>query len=940
MSTGPQPIMTARKFALLASFLVAGLGVSVLLGWALGVGALTSVFPGLATMKANNAVAMFLSGVALALLSQEKTSKRTRLLASTLAAVVVVVGALTLLEYFFAWDLRIDQALFREAAGAVATPYPGRMSPSSALSFVFGGSALFVASVRSVWRWRWPVLSALSMALGILGTMTLVAYLMEALFQFHLWSYTGVAIHTAAGFALTGAGLLALVRCEGGLVWEIDSSVTRGILLGVASLLVVAMISNNFTYRLQQDDVWVSHTEQVLKEIEAVAGGMDALESEQRGYVILGDARLLETGERTAGMVAASMKWLRFLTSDNASQQRRLDQLQPLIVQREVWRNRSITTRKEQGFSAARDMMVTRTGIDLSIEINGILDDMRSEERRLLDLRRKQSQATATTAFLLMPLGLFLSLAMLSLAIFFLNAGLGERAQAGAVLRQQASLLDLAPVLVRDMESRIVLWSSGVQKLYGYAREEAEGRISHELLRTEFPTPVTEIEQVLQTEGSWEGELVHYARNGSRVLVASRWVLYRDAAGTPVRILEVNADITARKRAEAIQLRSQKLESLGTLSGGIAHDFNNILLAINGNAKLAMADLPPDHAVQQSLVAIGKAGARAADLVRRILAFSRPQESKREVIQLQPIVEEGLEMLRATLPATVQYHTEFAADLPAVVADATQIHQIIVNLATNASHAIGPKRGLIEIRLDAVDIGEAYAISLADLTPGKYVHLSVTDSGCGMDQATAARIFDPFFTTKEVGEGTGLGLSVVHGIIKSHRGAISVYSEPGRGTTFHLYFPATGEAVTRTAEPIREAQPGRSEHVLYVDDDEALVILVTRMLERLGYRVTGYTDAARALEQFRLSPRDFDAVVTDLSMPGMSGFDLAAEVLATRTDTPIVMTSGFVRPEDQERALRMGMRDLILKPDTIEQLGRALDQVFLQARSAAKPVPG
>jgi CheY-like chemotaxis protein len=184
-----------------------------------------------------------------------------------------------------------------------------------------------------------------------------------------------------------------------------------------------------------------------------------------------------------------------------------------------------------------------------------------------------------------------------------------------------------------------------------------------------------------------------------------------------------------------------------------------------------------------------------------------------------------------------------------------------------------------------------------------------------------------------------LGLSVVHGIIKSHGGAISVYSEPGRGTTFHLYFPASGGVVARRVEPIREAQPGRSEHVLYVDDDEALVILVTRMLERLGYRVTGYTDAARALQKFRLRPRDFDAVVTDLSLPGMSGFDLAAEVLATWADTPIVMTSGYVRPEDQERALRMGLRDLILKPDTIEQLGRTLDQIFLRARGAGKPVP-
>jgi len=938
MNTGPQLIMNPRKFALLASFLVAGLGVCVLLGWAFNIATLKSVFPGLVAMKANTAIGMLLSGLALALLSREQVSEQTRLLAATLAVVVMAAGALTLLEYFFGWDLRIDQVLFQEAAGAVATLSPGRMAPLSALCFLFGGNALFVASQRRAWRW--PILSALGAALGILGAITLLAYLLGALFQFRLLNYTGVAIHTAAGFAVTGAGLLALVRSEGGLVWAIEAATTRGILLGIASLLMVAMISNNFTYRLQQDDLWVGHTQEVLKEIEAVAGGMRALESGQRGYLLLGDARLLEPRERTEASVAESVRKLFVLTADNPHQGPRLTHLELLIAQRDAWGDRTITTRKGQGFAASRDLLAVGTGIVLSTEIDGMIGDMRDEEYRLLARRRQQSQATATTAFLLLPLGLFLSLAMLSLAIFFLNGGIGERAQAAAILRQQASLLDLAPVLVRDMESRIVSWSSGVQKLYGYAKEEAEGRVSHELLRTEFPIPVTQIQEMLAAKGSWEGELVHLARNGSRVVVASQWVLYRDAAGKAIRILEVHSDITARKRAEAIQLRSQKLESLGTLSGGIAHDFNNILLAINGNAKLAVADLAPDHPVQQSLAAIGKAGARAADLVRRILAFSRPQESKREVMQLQPIVEEGLELVRATLPATTEYRTEFAPDLPPVVADATQIHQIIVNLATNASHAIGAKRGLIEVRLEAVDVGEDFAVAVPDLQAGRYVHLNVTDNGCGMDRATAARIFDPFFTTKGVGEGTGLGLSVVHGIIKSHGGAISVYSEPGRGTTFHLYFPASGEAVARVAEPVREAQPGHSERVLYVDDDEALVMLVTRMLERLGYRVSGYTNPVSALEKFQSNPRDFDAVVTDLSMPGMSGFDVAAAVLAARADTPVVMTSGYVRPEDQERALRMGLRDLILKPDTIEQLGRTLDQVFLHARSAAKPVPG
>jgi PAS domain S-box-containing protein len=503
-----------------------------------------------------------------------------------------------------------------------------------------------------------------------------------------------------------------------------------------------------------------------------------------------------------------------------------------------------------------------------------------------------------------------------------------ERKRAEEELRQQASLLDLANALVRDMESRIVFWSSGSEKIYGYTKAEALGRSCHELLQTGFPIPLAQIEQIFEKEGNWEGELLHRTRDGSQVVVASQWVTYRDSQGKPIRVLEVNRDITSSKRAEALQLRSQKLESLGTLAGGIAHDFNNILLAITGNTKLAMADLPPEHPVQESLAEIGKAGTRATDLVRRILAFSRPQELERKVLHLQPIVEEALKLLRATLPSTVEFRSEFAKDLAPVVADASQVHQIIVNLGTNAAHAIGTRSGLIEFRLDVADLRGDHAEPPAGIPKGAYICLTVADNGCGMDRAVLDRIFDPFFTTKAPGEGTGLGLSVVHGIIQNHGGAIRVYSDLGRGTAFYLYFPAAASAVERSPEPPRPVQRGRSERVLYVDDEEPLVFLVKRMLERLGYRVSGFTDATRALEEFRSRPRDFDVVVTDLSMPRMSGFELAHEILAARPDVPIVMTSGYVRPEDQQKALEMGLRDLIPKPHTIEQLGRTLDALF------------
>ncbi len=404
---------------------------------------------------------------------------------------------------------------------------------------------------------------------------------------------------------------------------------------------------------------------------------------------------------------------------------------------------------------------------------------------------------------------------------------------------------------------------------------------------------------------------------------------YKDESGKTTHMMGTVADITARKHAEALQSRSQKLESLGTLAGGIAHDFNNILLAITGNTKLAIADLPPDHVAQQSLAEIAKAGSRATDLVRRILTFSRPSEIKRQVLDLQPVIEEALKLVRATLPATIAFRTAFAPNLPPVLADSTQMHQIIVNLATNAAHAIGSKSdGAIEIRLDAVQFTDGETSTSLVLPEGSYVRLFVSDNGCGMDRATLERIYDPFFTTKGPGEGTGLGLSVVHGIMKNYDGGITVYSDPGSGTTFRLFFPAAKIAAATTQEATRPVERERSESVLYVDDEEILVMLLTRTLTRLGYKVTGQTNPVAAIELFRSNPREYDVVVTDLAMPELSGFDFSRELLTIRPGIPIIMTSGYVRPEDRERALQMGIRDLVLKPDTLDQMGSILDRLF------------
>jgi signal transduction histidine kinase/CheY-like chemotaxis protein len=379
-----------------------------------------------------------------------------------------------------------------------------------------------------------------------------------------------------------------------------------------------------------------------------------------------------------------------------------------------------------------------------------------------------------------------------------------------------------------------------------------------------------------------------------------------------------------RQRAQAQLRQAQRIQSLGTLAGGIAHDFNNVLVAVGGNAELAARGLPEDHPAQKHIRRIEQAAARATDLVQRILTFSRQQEPRWASVRLRPVVEEVLILLRATLPATIEIRTRYDDEAPAVRADPGQIHQVLMNLCTNAAQAMRERGGVLEVRLQTVTLAAGALAVAPELPAGRYAALSVADTGTGMDRATLERIFEPFFTTKAPGHGTGLGLSVVHGIVKSHNAAITVDSQVGAGTTFHLYFPTVDATAAVATGPQVEEARGEGEHILYVDDEEAIVYVATLILRRLGYRVTGTTDAFRALREFQSQPDGFAAVVTDLAMPGLSGHDLARQLREIRPDVPIVLTSGYVQAEDAETAQRLGIGEIILKPNLLADLGPTL----------------
>ena len=402
----------------------------------------------------------------------------------------------------------------------------------------------------------------------------------------------------------------------------------------------------------------------------------------------------------------------------------------------------------------------------------------------------------------------------------------------------------------------------------------------------------------------------------------------RDAQGGVSGVQGIFWDVTQERRLEAQLRESQKMEAIGQLAGGIAHDFNNILAAIIGNTELIQMGQPLDPANLSCLDSIKAASQRAADLVRQILAFSRRQDQARLPIQLHTVVREAVKLLRATVPTTIEFRTDLAK-APTVLADASQVHQVVMNLCTNAAHAMKDRPGVLTVELAETEVDDAFAQAHADLRPGRYVRLRVADNGIGMSQATLAHIFEPFFTTKALGEGTGLGLSVVHGIIKNHDGTLTVQSQLGEGTTFDLYFPVFEAEV---AEPAAGAEPlpcGHGERILFVDDEESLALLGENILKRLGYQVTVRSSVMDALALFREQPDAWDLVITDLNMPVMNGTTFAWKLLELRPDLKIILTTGYSATLTSETAQEQGFRALLPKPSELRTLGEIVQRVLL-----------
>ena len=513
------------------------------------------------------------------------------------------------------------------------------------------------------------------------------------------------------------------------------------------------------------------------------------------------------------------------------------------------------------------------------------------------------------------------------------------------------SMVEHMPVVVflkRASDLRIELVNRAAEQFFGYPRSHLLGKTNHDLWPgTEGDAFTAADRAVLASPAVLDipKEPVTDANGETRYLHTWK-VALRDEQGEPTHLLGIAADITASIQAETRealledQLReSQKMEAIGTLAGGIAHDFNNALATILGNLELARQDTLGNAVAQESLTEIHKAGTRARELVQQILAFSRRQPSERTPLDLAAVVQEAGRLLRSVAPARLEIQVHCTGSVPLVLGNAAQLEQLILNLGTNSLQALNTGVGRIALSLDTVSLDAALADAepalraLYQQHPGLTLRLSVADTGPGMDAPTRERVFDPFFTTKPVGEGTGLGLSVVHGIVRGHGGVITLQSQPGAGTTFTVYLPvAEGSAqvpeaplAAVAAAPVA-ALPD-APRILYVDDDESLLFLVKRLMERRGYHVSIFQDAQDALAALHVDPAAFDLVLTDYNMPRLSGLDVAREAKAIRPDLPVAVASGFLDESLRGQASQAGVSKLIFKADNVEAFCAAVQQL-------------
>ncbi|MDZ8188333.1 MAG: response regulator [Nostoc sp. ChiSLP02] len=509
------------------------------------------------------------------------------------------------------------------------------------------------------------------------------------------------------------------------------------------------------------------------------------------------------------------------------------------------------------------------------------------------------------------------------------QAALREHKLAQEKIKEQAALLDVTTdaIFVRDLNNQIVFWNKGAETLYGWRATEAVGKSVSELL---FDEPSPEIEAALLeviSQGQWQGELTKITKTNKEVLVASRWSLVSDEEGKPKSILSVDTDITEKKHLEAQLFRAQRLESIGTLASGIAHDLNNILTPILAGAQLLPLKFPDADERTRHLLEIVEINARrGADLVKQVLSFARGVEGKHINLQLRHLIMEVAKILKETFPKSIEISTDVLQDLWMVSGDSTQLHQVLMNLCVNARDAM-PNGGSLIISGENLFIDENYARMNLEAKVGAYTVITVSDTGVGIPREMLDRIFEPFFTTKNLGQGTGLGLSTVLGIIKSHGGFVNVYSEPGSGTSFKVYLPAVEGMETLTlADSI--PQTGHGELILLVDDEPAIQEITKSSLETYNYKTLIASDGIEAIALYAKNASKISAVLIDIMLPSLDGLTAIRTLKKINPEVKVIASSGLMSESKLSAVANIGVTTFLPKPYTVNELLLSLQKVL------------
>ena len=502
-----------------------------------------------------------------------------------------------------------------------------------------------------------------------------------------------------------------------------------------------------------------------------------------------------------------------------------------------------------------------------------------------------------------------------------------ERREAEERIRQQASLLERTrdAILVCDLDYRIIYWNEGAERTYGWAAEEILGKQVCDVTCGGDRSMMKELQEALTDKDEWQKELAQVRRDGRNINVVSRWTLVRNETGRPDYFLILNSDVSELKQAEEHLFRAQRMESIGTLAGGMAHDLNNILSPILMSVEMLCTDEGLRDAGEPWLSIIKENTERGADLIKQVLTFARGVKGDRVSVQLKHLVKELVKVLKETFPKHIDIRFNIEPDLPTVPGDPTQLHQVLMNLAVNARDAMSTG-GSLMFEVKQVNIDDDHSRLNADAVPGKYVVVSVEDTGSGMEKAVVERIFDPFFTTKATGKGTGLGLSTSDSIVRSHGGFTNVYSEPGKGSRFSVYLPAEESGADKADPADRSVYPkGNGEFVLVVDDEEKILSVTRATLEKFGYRVETALNGEEALKKFKEHGKKFDLVLTDLAMPLMDGEAAIRKLKKIDPDIKVIAASGLA---SETAADDPAIGAFLSKPFTAEVLLKTIAEVL------------